>query len=1767
MRKHTTFALSALLAHALAAEDCTKSDIAQGTSCIINSNQTAEVSNGTLTNNGSLIFEKNSSLKFKTTENKPTILTNSITGIAGEQRGKIEIRGTGSSIDASGSEFSIKNQDISFGNQADKFSIKAKSFTLGDDSALVTFTGRQSSSTLTLDGTETLKIQNTNLKNIHFSGTSLKTLNLKKASLENASIQSTQALEISKANPATAASGEGANDNAKINIKGKNYIISNEKLSLKTGLDLEGGGLLVLRGKTVEVGNGTQIALNGQYSKEQKEKSTLGLHSQSEGVLFKKVASSNLRIQIIKDGQDGARLKNIESSFNGGVLEGRDASGASQVLIIENGNSSTQAYSSSPTPAPIGKISIGKIAIGASAMTLATDESPKSTTFQGAGIKIYGQEITIGDNSRATQAHTLIMQTDGDKGEIALGKENTGGQNREIRANSQNKDGDVIIQGKNGGSPAQNLQLRGSKLSFDGDVSLKNLSIQTQSGDTAFRIIGKSDKSVLSLESANFEAGIIDEKGKGKYQSLYFLSEENGLRSKLQVKSEITLKASDFIFENQNTELTQGKSLNLYAYGAVDLPKDSTQAKAEKIGSFVFNQVRFESKKDAQVSNGQSLQSTPTQMTLQTGQNTTTTLKLYSGEEGAKIYSKDLVLKDVNLESYVIAANLTMNQLASESANKNTLDLSDKASNLTALGTVSIDAKDFKYSKDGKRLEGVGMDLFVGDKSEVGKLTLKSSANTAKEGEDPSFVLGGNLTIDNTAQTNGGGAGAGLAGVVELADGGGSQSSFDIEMGSKKLSNHEISLIVEGGLSVIHKNVASQSTEVKAKNFDFEVGSRVYSKNGTLKLSSETGQIEIKGKTILEGTETAKASIEANKKNGASGRTDETKLTLHDVEVRGSAELSKSFAFKNSNLFIYGDGTNKTFTIKGNTSPLKGIQSITLQAGILDVQNGNSKTNQELQLNQGAIITSSGESELKTTGISIDSVASANRDASNASFVLKVLDGRLKITETTAKNAIGAITLGQKENKIGANLELIKSNNGSTSYNALKIKAPLISYGDSSILAASFSVETTGLKQPLFSIIGGELKLIAKGAGGASNLQARDAVRKEANGTQSLKIETGELSLKDGSLSFYNPENKLGEIALGKLNSNPSVNAAMRGDLSSSSSSSKITSIGTSSIQASKLTIQGSEIDAKNGSLDLIGLDASSKFANLTLNGAGLSAFNSSKNARESIKLLSGKTITMIASSPFVSPARPLGGASFGQIVAKTVEFEGDSTASQKLINLKVSQTEGLSGEALFFVREGDQILIETSEGIKKNSHTAAKQTGSKITLEDISLDTGGYRSLRMTPKLIENKAKDQVLSLVLGVSVKQTNILELAESIESKKKREEMFSVLKEGRLEEIADSILLSQSNPLKVGLAENTIRGDVSLVSEVLYYLQDGIGTLAQMAQTHYKLYEQISMLSLGTLQNRLSRLGNPHSFQEEIAQLLQNLSKNTYASSEDEVLLDELPSTMDKGGLWAAYSGANRSGKDISANVSGLSAGYDVIFDGKILFGGFVSYLYGAYKEKFLREQSHNIHFGLYSRMAFGGNEIDWSLSQMIGINAGTLNLGTNVLAGISSGELKKYNFYATDLQLRYGYSFALGEEDDPYYLKPFVGLKGAFLFSKDLQTQASLAIKASGMKDFFLDLSAGLELRKYLNPQSYFFVMPLVEAGVFETKNEVQAGFVESAPLSYEFEKYDGVNVGLYAGGEGSVAKNLMLIGNVGVKMGVKNVNVLTSWNLGLKYKF
>ena len=678
----------------------------------------------------------------------------------------------------------------------------------------------------------------------------------------------------------------------------------------------------------------------------------------------------------------------------------------------------------------------------------------------------------------------------------------------------------------------------------------------------------------------------------------------------------------------------------------------------------------------------------------------------------------------------VLANGLTLNNVTlttykidtTKTNGKNAIDLSDTSSDMTTQGSVKIDTNKFFYGGD---TQGIGMDItIIGGSGGDGKLTLTS------ETEGESFTFGGTLTIDNSSASSV------------------SNPQIEIELNGKKNndSQQDIDLKINGGLTAKGNATGGTTTTLKAKSFIFGEGSVVSSINGTLSLSAGSGNENIdltKALTRLQGVSSAEATISKGTGN----------LSLGDVEATGKTKITDA-TFNNSNITISALGSDaNTLAITDDSKAISGISSLNLQNSnlvvvqttsniqpFLIVQSPQSGITQDLKFNDKATITSNGDSSIIAKTI--------KAGESNGKLSLNIQSGTLTYTETdaTAGDAIGSVALGLK-GKQGGNLVL--SNNGSNTYHTFK--APEISSNnDSTITAKDFSFNDSGAT---ISATGGELKLIAK-----------------TSSPDTLTIKQGTLALDNASLSYYYTN---GSETLGKMT------------LHNDSTSVAITSTGTSSIQAQDLDLKGNTITSSEGVLTLQGVKEDSTLGDVSIgNFGGLTITSapktgSSETSLTDIKLTS--TLTLTANAPYTSSASPLGGGKFGVLQAQSVAFSQNGGADSPLIFIKVLD-KPLEGEELFTLQEGGQVVVQTSNGITKGNSTG-KANNQAITLEDISLDNGGYKSLSLTAELVpDSKTTTQVNAIKVLLSVAQSSASEITESISDNLSKVQMQTLLTQG-------------------------------------------------------------------------------------------------------------------------------------------------------------------------------------------------------------------------------------------------------------------------------------------------------------------------------------------------------------------------------------------------
>lgn len=944
-------------------------------------------------------------------------------------------------------------------------------------------------------------------------------------------------------------------------------------------------------------------------------------------------------------------------------------------------------------------------------------------------------------------------------------------------------------------------------------------------------------------------------------------------------------------------------------------------------------------------------------------------------------------------------------------------------------------------------------------------------------------------------------------------------SQFKVELNnSKKTEDKTLDLIINGGLTAIGKISGSTTTTIKANSITFEEGSVLASRNGTLSFDTASGGVidVTKGLTILDGLSNAEATISGS-------------LKLKNVQATGLTKI-KNATFENANLTIrgYGSGAN-TLTISDDTTrtvtELKNIDTIDIEDANLEI-NTNLTT---LILNDKAVITSKGDSKIKAGTIeSVDS----------GTYNIAVQNGTLTLNETASVgNGIGSVTLGT-EGKQGGNLVMSKNGSGNNDFQA----STITSYKDSTITANQFSLDSN--KLVTITSTGGELKLIAK----------------DSSNAETLTIKSGEINLNSGGLSYHK------DSAFGKLN------------LYDTSTTTTINSVGDSYIKASEIGLSGNTIISKGGFLELIevgngaGTDTHiENFGNITIGDhGGLSAIkmdiqDPTKPQREylSIKLKNDSTLTLQANAPFTSSSNLLGGGKFGVLHAKTLEFAGNGGAGSPLIKIEILQ-QPIEGEDLFTLREGKQIVVQTEEGIFKNNGTS-----NSVTLDDIFIAPTGYESLSLTAQLLDDKKTEvasgsTVHNIQVTLKALQGTAWEKSESISDPLAQKQMQVLIKNNRNEEILDNILLS-NNALKAGFSELIAQGDVVTVGNAVNYISDTYASLADSAIYNDRIQTQLAQMQATNIANRLARGKNPHKSKEELARFIRSYHNTAYASS-DENLPSEETAPVHKGEFWASYDGSMGTGNNANSLVNGVTVGYDYDLNENVLLGGLIQYGYASFDGNYIHTTSNNVALALYSRMYFGGNELDITASENFGFNQANIQVGATSMPQQLNGGMD-YDVFRTTASLIYGYRFNVGDEESPYYLKPLIGVEVAYLYQEEGISDSLVPLYSSAMHTLKTGISIGMEMRKYFADGNYIFITPMLMRDLYSGGSDAEVGFVDTQKMIYTPNYASQTSLALQAGGEGMVGENLSINGSLGFRYGIEKTELLTNWSVGLKYKF
>lgn len=282
------------------------------------------------------------------------------------------------------------------------------------------------------------------------------------------------------------------------------------------------------------------------------------------------------------------------------------------------------------------------------------------------------------------------------------------------------------------------------------------------------------------------------------------------------------------------------------------------------------------------------------------------------------------------------------------------------------------------------------------------------------------------------------------------------------------------------------------------------------------------------------------------------------------------------------------------------------------------------------------------------------------------------------------------------------------------------------------------------------------------------------------------------------------------------------------------------------------------------------------------------------------------------------------------------------------------------------------------------------------------------------------------------------------------------------------------------------------------------------------------------------------------------------------------------------LWANALGSATFTDGGYGTLYGANVGYDrfvPVGEGGLIVGLVASYGYGSYKADLLKNQSHNVNAGIYSRSIFANNEIDINVGYTIGMNSEDLYTRSNVWLS-SLDQSYKYNTHTINANASYGYIFST--QSSGFVFKPSLGMSFYHIFTGALEADSkqipsadnpnapaqNLAVQSPEISRNLFALNLALETRQYLSKGSYWFVNVGAQRDMFITGGDVlQVRFVGEESLNYK--KSDNLNTFALAsaGGEVQLGRRMFVNFSLGGKYGLSYKDIGVQANLGSRIVF
>ncbi|OBV29375.1 hypothetical protein BKN38_03790 [Helicobacter sp. CLO-3] len=288
------------------------------------------------------------------------------------------------------------------------------------------------------------------------------------------------------------------------------------------------------------------------------------------------------------------------------------------------------------------------------------------------------------------------------------------------------------------------------------------------------------------------------------------------------------------------------------------------------------------------------------------------------------------------------------------------------------------------------------------------------------------------------------------------------------------------------------------------------------------------------------------------------------------------------------------------------------------------------------------------------------------------------------------------------------------------------------------------------------------------------------------------------------------------------------------------------------------------------------------------------------------------------------------------------------------------------------------------------------------------------------------------------------------------------------------------------------------------------------------------------------------------------------------------------------IWATAIGSASFVINGHGTLYGINTGYDrfiPVGESGVIVGAFGAYGYGSYTADLIKNHSHNVNAGIYSRAFIGNSELDLNIGYTIGMNNEDIHARQNVWLS-ALDQSYRYNTHTMNLNASYGYVF--GVKNGSLVFKPAVGL-GYYLMHVGGITGDSAPVSASGagygnpnytfetnetaiqspkITQNMLTLNLTLETRQYFSEGSYWFVNVGGQKDLFISSGSVtEVRFIGNGALSYK--QGDMLNTHLLgtAGGEVMLGKQTFVNFALGGRAGLTYKDLNITANLGARYVF